>query len=365
MTTHFKICSLLFVVLSWLLPNSSLLDACTGVKLVSQDGSIVHGRTLEFGVKVELSVAVVPRKFQFTGTTPKGPGLAYKAKYGSVGMMAFGKPALLDGFNEKGLAVGTFYFPGFAEYPTITTENQSRALSPIEFPNWILTQFATIEEVKENLSKVLIAPTTIQEWGPTAPPFHYIVFDKSGKCLVIEPIKGQLRTYDNPLGVFTNSPTFEWHMENLRNYIHLTALNAKPLQTAGLTFSSFGQGSGMLGMPGDFTPPSRFVRAAFFSITALPSPTAKECVGQLFHVLNQFDIPIGVVRAEENSVIYFDYTQCICVRDPQSLKYYFKTADNQTIRMVNLNSFDLDAKSLKQMNLAQEEEYLDLSAELK
>ena len=363
MSTRFMLFSLLFV--SWMLPSNSFLDACTGIKLVSQDGTTVHGRTLEFGLKVELSAVVVPRKFQFTGTTPKGPGLTYKAKYGSVGMMAFDNPAILDGLNEKGLAVGTFYFPGFAEYPTITAENQFKALSPAEFPNWILTQFATIEEVKDNLSKVVIASTVVAEWGSTAPPFHYVVFDKTGKCLVIEPRKGQLLTYDNPLGVFTNSPTFEWHMENLRNYIHLTALNAKPLQVAGLTLNAFGQGSGMVGMPGDFTPPSRFVRAAFFSITAMPSPTAKESVGQVFHILNQFDIPLGAVRAEENGVIHSDYTQCTCVRDPQSLNYYFKTYDNQTIRMVNLNSFDLDAKSIKKMNVAKEEEYIDLSAQLK
>jgi len=361
MSNRTTLCSLFFLAISSLCS----LEACTGIKLVSKDGASVHGRTLEFGVTVDFSVVVVPRKFQFTGTTPNGPGMSYKAKYGAVGVMAFGKPALMDGLNEKGLAVGTFYFPGFAEYTTTTSENQARALSPVEFPNWILTQFATVEEVKENLSKIVIAPTIVKEWGPTASPFHYVVFDKAGKCLVIEPRNGTLLTYDNPLGVFTNSPTFDWHMENLRNYIHLTAFNAKPLQVDGLTLSAFGQGSGMVGLPGDFTPPSRFVRAAIYTITAIPSATAQESVGQAFHILNQFDIPVGVARQEADGVVHSDYTQCTCVRDPQSLKYYFRTYDDQTLRLVDLNSFDLDAKSIKSIKATGEQPYSDVSAKLK
>lgn len=342
-------------------------EACTGLKLIAKDGSQVHGRTLEFGIVVDASVAVIPRGHEFKGTTPNGPGLNYKSKYGAVGAVAFGDPALMDGLNEKGLAVGTFYFPGFAGYTPISAENQSKGLSPVEFPNWILTQFASVEEVKAALQSgnVVIAPTITKAWGPTPAPFHYIVYDKAGQCLVIEPINGKLVTYDNKLGTFTNSPTFDWQMTNLRNYINLTPFNAKPVTINGVTLAPFGQGSGMVGMPGDFTPPSRFVRAAIFSTTAVPSENANESIFQLFHILNQFDIPVGTVRAKEGDVVYSDSTQLTCARDPQALKFYFRSYNDQNIQFVDLNKFDLNAKEIKAVNATGETSSIDVSSKLK
>lgn len=341
------------------------MEACTGIKLIAKDGSLVHGRTLEFGVIVDISAAVIPRGYSFKGTTPNGPGLEYKSKYGVVGAMAYSDPALLDGMNEKGLAVGTFYFPGYAGYSKITSENQSKALSPVEFPNWILTQFATVEEVKAALNDVVISPTIIKAWGPTTAPFHYIVFDKAGNCLVIEPIDGKLVTYNNKLGTFTNSPTFDWHMTNLRNYLNLTPFNAQPVTINGVTLKPFGQGSGMVGMPGDFTPPSRFVRAAIFSTMAIPSENANEAVFQMFHILNQFDIPIGAAKEKVGDVTYSDSTQLTCARDPQSLKYYFRSYNNQDIQYIDLNQFDLDAKDIRTLKVSGDSKATDISAQLK
>lgn len=340
-------------------------EACTGMKLTAKDGSIVHGRTLEFGIQVDISTAVIPRGYSFKGTTPNGSGLAYTSKYGAVGAIAFGDPALMDGMNEKGLAVGTFYFPTFASYSKITPENQSRALSPVEFSNWILTQFATVDEVKAALKDVVIAPTVTKAWGPDPAPFHYIVYDKSGNCLVIEPLDGTLVASDNRLGVFTNSPTFDWHMTNLRNFLNLTPFNAKPVTINGVLLQPFGQGSGMVGMPGDFTPPSRFVRAAIFSGTATPSENAHEAIFQLFHILNQFDIPVGTTKEKVGDVIYSDETQITCARDPQSLKYYFRSYNNQTIKVVDLNQFDLDAKAIKSLNVTGKSKAVDISSQLK
>jgi len=341
------------------------VEACTGIKLIAKDGSLVHGRTLEFGVEVNIKAAVIPRGYAFKGTTPNGPGLAYTSKYGAVGAIAFEDPALMDGMNEKGLAVGTFYFPTFASYSKITSENQSKALSPVEFPNWILTQFATVEEVKEALSQVVIAPTITKAWGPTPAPFHYIVFDKKGNCLVIEPLDGKLVTHENKLGTFTNSPTFDWHMTNLRNFINLTPFNVKPVTLNGVTLQPFGEGSGMVGIPGDFTPPSRFVRAAIFSTTAIPSENANEAIFQLLHILNQFDIPVGIAREKVGDVIYSDKTQLTCARDPQSLKYYFRTYNDQTIKEIDLNQFDLDAKSIKSLETTGMSKAVNISSQLK
>lgn len=353
------------ILISLLLLLSALkIDACTGIKLIAKDGSIVHGRTLEFGLPIQSSIAVIPRGVQFVGTTPMGAGLSYTVKYAAVGAVLFDDMAVLDGINEKGLAVGTFFFPGFAEYASITDENQSQALSPSEFPHWIITQFASVDEVEKALKNVCIAPTLVRGWGNQPPPFHYIVYDLSGKCLVIEPLNGQLTTYDNPLGVFTNSPTFDWHLTHLRNFINLSPMNAAPLTIDGITFSPFGQGSGLMGLPGDFTPPSRFVRAAIFSSTAIPSDGAEQAVFQAFHILNQFDIPVGAVRSLDKGNVHFDYTMVTCVRDPKALRYYFKTYQDQTIRMVDLSSFDLDAKTIKKISTKGLGKIVDISKEL-
>ncbi|MEO8402392.1 MAG: linear amide C-N hydrolase, partial [Gammaproteobacteria bacterium] len=242
----------LFWLLTLLLLFCSTINlawGCTGIQIKAKDGSIVNGRTIEFGLNLELGGVIVPRNYQFKGTLPDGTaGLVYTSKYGAVGGGMFGEAAIADGINEKGLAIGDFYFPGYASYAKITPDNKKKALSPTEFSNWILTQFATVDEVKQGLQSVVIAPTTPKGW-PVLPPFHYIVYDKTGKSIVIEPINGQLKVYDNPLGVFTNSPTFDWHMTNLANYVNLSTVNVAPINFNGVELQQFGSGSGLHGLP--------------------------------------------------------------------------------------------------------------------
>lgn len=353
------------LTLSTILFTFNIIEGCTGIQLRAQDGSFVHGRTLEFGVQIDTNIIVVPRRYSFTGTTPEGKGLTYQSKYAAVGAIAFDRLSIMDGMNEKGLAVGAFYFQGFAEYPTIDSSNSSKALSPVEFSNWIVTQFATVDEVRNALNSVVIAPTVVAEWGAQPVPLHYIVYDKSGKSLVIEPLKGQLVSYDNPIGVLTNSPTFDWHLTNLRNFVNLTPFNTNPITINGYKLTPLGQGSGMVGLPGDFTPPSRFVRAAIFTVTATPSKNANEAIFQTFHILNQFDIPVGTTKEKVDGVIHSDYTQVTCARDPQSLKYYFKTYDNQSINFVDLTAFDLNDKTIKKANTSGEQNATDFSSALK
>jgi len=172
------------------------LIACTGIQITATDNSVVNGRTVEFGSVIDMYPAVIPRNYTFTGKSSTGAGLVYKSKYAAVGMYCFDYEVLMDGMNEKGLSAGAFYFPGYAEYATITKKNQSKSLSPVEFPNWILTQFATIDEVKEALSSIAIAPTIISSWGAVPAPFHYIVYDQDGRSIVIEPINGKLVVHD-------------------------------------------------------------------------------------------------------------------------------------------------------------------------
>jgi choloylglycine hydrolase len=316
--------------------------------LRNADNTVVHGRTLEFGRKIDVTVVAVPRGVEFKGHVPGGEGMAYTAKHAAVGAIAFKDVALADGLNEAGLAAGAFYFPTFAKYADITAQNRSKALSPMEFPNWVLTQFGTVAEVKAAIEagQVVIAPTVLEGWGSEPPPLHYVVYDKSGASIVIEPLGGELKVHDNPLGVVTNSPAFDWHITNLRNYIALRPLNVPPVQVGPLELKPLGQGSGMVGLPGDFTPPSRFVRAAVLSATAVPSPSSGEGVMQAFHILNNFDIPIGVSGEKHDGQTSYDYTMFTVVRDPQALRYYWKTHDDQTIRMIDMQALRLEDPSL-------------------
>ncbi|MCF7852203.1 MAG: choloylglycine hydrolase family protein [Simkaniaceae bacterium] len=343
---------------------SSELMACTGLRLTATDGSVITGRTVEFGTQLDMSAAIIPRNLTFTGDTPLGKGLIYKSKYAAVGIYCFDAPILMDGMNEMGLVAAAFYFPGYASYTEVTKSNQSLALSPIDFTQWLLTQFASIDEVKRALPSIIIAPTVLNHWGNEAPPFHYIVYDKHGNSIVIEPIEGQLIVYDNPIGTITNSPSFDWQITNLRNFINLTPFNVKPVEMRGVELFPFGQGSGMVGLPGDFTPPSRFVRAAIFSSTAIPSTNASDTVNQTFHLLNQFDIPVGIARQKSGDMIHTDYTMLTSVKDPQSMRYYFKSYTDQLIRYVELKPQDMNARQIKKMGTVGQEIAIDVSAML-
>ena len=135
-------------------------------------------------------------------------------------------------------------------------------------------------------------------------------------------------------------------MTNLRNYISLRPLNVPSVKVGPSELKPLGQGNGLFGIPGDFTPPSRFVRAAVYGATAVPSPTAEEGVKQVFHILNNFDIPIGVAAEKQDGRTSYDYTMFTVARDPQNMRYYWKTYDDQTIRMVDLKALRLDDPSL-------------------
>ncbi len=270
-----------YVNFKYLTPSAALLllfmiqpnvKACTGIQLQTEDGTFVSGRTLEFGISFDIDIIVVPRNYEFVGHTTLGDGKKWKTKYASVGTIIADNEVILDGINEKGLSAGSFYFPGFAKYSVTTSENQAISMSSSDITQWIVSQFATVDEVRAAIEndEVTISQVLTPGFPPEVQPFHFIVYDKRGKSLVVEPLNGKLVLYNNPTGAMANSPTFDWHMTNLRNYVALNPNNVPPVSIFGETFKPLGQGSGMHGLPSDFTPPSRFIRAAVFSATAIP-----------------------------------------------------------------------------------------------
>ena len=346
-------------LLCWLAGSNQPAAACTGIRITPKDGSVVVARTLEFASDIHSNVIVIPRATESVGTAPSGgPGLRWKSKYGVVGANAFNLPSIIDGFNERGFGIGVFYFPGYAKYQEV--QDVGNALAPWELPVYLLGNCAKVGEAVEAVRNVHVGNVVQNDMG-FVPPCHYILNDASGRCVVLEYVGGELKVHDNPLGVMSNSPTFDWHLTNLRNYVNLTVTNVPPVDVGGIKLAGFGQGSGMLGLPGDFTPPSPFVRAVAFSQSALPVATAHEGVLQAFHILNQFDIPKGAARGVEQGKQVADYTLWTSASDLKNLRYHFRTFDNSRIRMIDLKKMDLDAKQITTFPMAGQEDIEDLS----
>jgi choloylglycine hydrolase len=345
--------------------------ACTGISLKAGDGAAIRGRTLEFGFPMQSKVLVVPAGKDFNGTLPDGgKGLAYTSRYAFIGANALDMPVILDGLNDQGLSVGLFYFPGYASYTPVTDENKSRALAPYEFGAWVLASFATVDEVREAVKQIVLVPTPAPGLGSPqgmVPGTHFFIQDKSGKSLVVEPVDGTLKVHDAPLGVMTNAPTYDWHMTNLANYLNLSPKDIDQIKLGDTTIAAFGSGAGMLGLPGDFTPPSRFVRAAMFSQAAVANKTAEDTVFAAFHLLNQFDIPKGSVINAAIGEPTPEITEWTSVADLKNLRWYFRTREDQSLRMVDLTEAVAAAKgeiSIIEMEVTRQP-YANVSAELK
>ena len=326
-----------------------IVDACTGIRLIAADGSVVYARTLEFGLDLKSEILMVPRGYARTGTTPDGKqGLKWKSKYVSVGMNGVGLPLLFDGLNEQGLAAGMFYFPTSAGYMPYSAADAGKTIAQWEVGSYILENFASVDEVKANIGKIVVPSAVFSQWG-FAPEIHYIVHDTSGKSIVIEYVGGKLNVHDNPLGVITNSPSFDWHVTNLRNYVNVSMNSAPPVRLGPVKVVPTGMGSGMLGLPGDFTPPSRFVRAVAFTQSAFRPKTEQDAVLEAFKILNNFDIPKGSARdgqRDPNGNIQADYTLWTGASDLKARRYFFRTYDNSQIRSVDLMNMDVNGKDI-------------------
>lgn len=353
-----------FILIMLVLMTPLLSAACTGIRLIAEDQSVVYARTLEFSQNIESKLVAIPKGYAYTGATPSGrKGLQWKSRFAMVGMNAFDYPLLIDGINEKGLAAGLFYFPGYAQYQPVRVKDARHELAPWELGTYLLSRFSRVDQVKEGLKKIKVVPVIFKPFGIVL-PVHYIVTDASGKSLVIEYQKGQLYMYDNPIGVITNAPSFPWMMTNLGNYMNLSVFNVPPLKMVGHKIEGLGQGGGLLGLPGDFTPPSRFVRATVFSQAALPVSTGNEAVLTIFHLLNQFDLPKGSIRSKVDGKTQFDYTQWTSAADLKNKRYYFRTYDNQAIHMIDLTKIKFKQKRMMWMPINLKQRIEDITDQL-
>lgn len=258
--------------------------------------------------------------------------------------------------------MGALWFPG-AKYQDVLPRETSHVVAIEDFGLWVLGNFATISEVKEGLKGVRIWGHKIPLLGEE-PPLHIALHDLQGNSLVIEFINGKVITYDNPAGTLTNYPAFDWHMINLQNYINLSAINTVPINFRGTVLGPTGQGSGLLGIPGDWTPPSRFVRTTILKQFATIPENGMGAVTLSAHLLNAVDIPHGDIRTKAGSD-EGDYTQWCVIKDLTHKVLYYRTYNDLTLRAVDFNKVDIGPNGIKlalSMNI--NEPVVDMTDEL-
>lgn len=333
--THVKILGALVACLAIV----SRADACTGITLQSKDGATVVARTIDWsGTEMDNIYAIVPRGHDQQSLLPNGStgGLKYTSLYGYVGMAVQQPEFVVDGTNEAGLSAALFYFPNYGEYKPYNEADKDISLADFQVVSWILSRFSTIDQVKEAINNVRIINI-----DPSASTVHWRITEPNGRQVVMEIVDGVPNFYENEIGVLTNSPGFEWQLTNLNNYVNLHPGGAGPTEFGPITLRAFGSGSGFLGIPGDFTPPSRFVRASFFKTYSIEQNNAYDTIQQAFHILNNFDVPLGVQfpvgRAPNNMP---SATQWTVATDLKNMMIYYHTMYNRTVRSIDIKTID-------------------------
>lgn len=308
---------------------------CTAVTYKAKD--FYFGRTLDYEVSFSEAVTVTPRNYPFefrhTGRT--------ETHYAMIGMAcaAFDYPLYYEAVNEKGLCIAGLNFVGNAVYnePVDGMDN----IAQFELIPWILSGCSCVDEVESIVKRLNIVNTPFNEELPIA-SLHWIVADKS-RAITIESVKEGIMVYDNPVGVLTNNPPFDIQMFNLNNYMGLSSKSPKNTFSQDISLEDYSRGMGGLGLPGDLSSQSRFVRAAFVKMNSVSSDTESESVSQFFHILGAVDQQRGCCELENKEYEITLYASC-CNADKGI--YYYHTYDNHQISAVDMHREDMEGSEL-------------------
>ena len=305
---------------------------CTS--LTFQTSDFYFGRNLDleynFGEKIVITPRQYPSIFKFAGTLSEHYAIIGTAQ------ITDGCPLYAEAVNEKGLCLAALNFPGNAVYAE-TPESGKTNLAPFELFGFLLGTCATVKEAEEKLKAVCITHTAFKDGYPVA-PLHWHIADKD-QSLVLECTKDGMHLYENPVGVLTNNPPFPFQLTNLQNYMHLTSNPPENRFAPALKLAPYGQGMGALGLPGDASPASRFVRAAFCKWNSELPSGEEASVTQFFHILDNVAMVAGSVRTPENKFDRTTYSSCI---NASRGIYYYKTYNNNQISAVSMHKTDLD-----------------------
>lgn len=304
---------------------------CTSIFTKTLDENYILSRTMDFTIELEAYPTYIPRDYKWVSRTNNKE---HSTKYGFIGAGRQLEDTyfVADGVNECGLSIAELYLPGEVDYHD-KAQNNKNNFAPHELILWILGNCKSIDEVEIAIKNIAITNTPVPQLDIIT-PLHWIITDLTGRCIVIEPTTKDLLIKENPVGVMTNTPQLEWHIQNLRNY-----LNAHPKQYDSVNFGDFtakpfSQGTGTSGLPGGYTPPERFVRAAFFKQYIQPAKNESMGVNNAYHILNTVRIPKGIVVTSNEAEDFSLYVSCMC---NNSKTYYFSSYENYQINKLVLD----------------------------
>lgn len=308
---------------------------CTAATYKTKD--FYFGRTLDYEFSYGDEITVTPRNFPFHFVEKE----TMSSHYAMIGMAHIEEnyPLYYEAVNEKGLGMAGLNFVGNAVFFDKNEEKDN--IAQFEFIPWILGQCGTIKEARELIEKINLLNTSFSEKLPLA-QLHWIIADKEA-CIVIESTEDGLKIYDNPVGVLTNNPPFEKQLFALNNYINLSPKPPKNQFAAELSLRRYSRGMGAIGLPGDLSSQSRFVRVAFVKMNSVSGDSEQESVSQFFHILNSVDQQRGCCELDDGKHEISLYTSC-CNTDKGI--YYYTSYDNHQITAVDMNKEDLNSKDL-------------------
>lgn len=313
---------------------------CTAISFKVKDN--YFGRNLDLYYNYNEQVTVTPRNFPFRFRMAK----SLETHYAIIGMATVmeGFPLYYDATNEKGLSIAALNFPQNAVYYPPVKDRIN--ISPFELIPFLLGSFKNVDEVEKALPNINLADIAFSGSLPLS-PLHWLVSDKE-RSLVLEPRKDGLKVFENPVGVLTNNPPFEMQMMYLQNFSNLTVSNPQQSFSPVIKSKPYSLGLGGVGLPGDMSSPSRFVRAAFVKLNSVCDEDEASAVEQFFHILGSVEQPKGVTKTESGEYEYTLYSSCV---NTDKGIYYYTTYNNRSITAVNMHSQNLNAKSLIAFNL--------------
>lgn len=307
---------------------------CTAIRFTAAGD--YFGRNLDLEYRYEESVTVTPRHFPLAFHHLE----SLNTHYAMIGAATVSQnyPLYYDAVNEQGLAMAGLAFAGNAHY--MPDANKADRIAPYELIPWVLGKFRSVGEALPYLSKIQIAAIPFSPQFPLT-ELHWILCDKE-KCVAIEPLSDGLSICDDPVGILTNSPPFTYQMMNLSNYMGLSCHSLENRLTPDIPLAQYSRGMGGLGLPGDLTSPSRFVRAAFTKALSVQPNTELASVGQFFHILESVSQTEGCVKVDGK----FEKTVYSSCYDMQKAIFYYTTYDNRQISAVDMHRENLDSSAL-------------------
>lgn len=308
---------------------------CTAVSYKNKDH--YFGRNLDLEYCYNETVTITPRNYSLPFRNTED----INTHYAMIGMayVVDGYPLYYDATNEKGLSIAALNFPDNAVYHPVKEGRVNVAY--YELIPWILARFQSVDEVVAALEKVNINDLQFSEDLPVS-SLHFMVCDKD-RSIVLEPMTTGLMVYDNPANVLTNNPPFLYHITNLNNYMSLSNEKPKNNFSKKLALNQYSRGMGSLGLPGDLSSASRFVRAAFTTLNSVAGETEEESVSQFFHILNSVYQQRGCVKMEKD--IYEKTVYSSCCNTSKGI-YYYTTYENSQITAVDMHNVDLNSREI-------------------